>query len=204
MLLTDMLANYHGRTRTVYFVNAHTLNVAAANGAYRHVLNRADYVFGDGTGLRWAARLQKVRIRDNLCGTDLVPQLMRANSRRKVSLLSRRRRSTDDRLRRPICRGALRRLDARRPSPRLHPQRDGLTRGCPADQRHPARLAAGRHGQPAARAMDRRPSRYAARAALPGRRRAVPLLGRRLEARPGWLRRLGAEWLGILLQQPHK
>ena len=67
-----------GRARTVYFVNAHTLNLAAADAAYRDVLNAADCVFGDGTGVRWAARLQGVRLQDNVNGTDLVPQLFRA------------------------------------------------------------------------------------------------------------------------------
>ena len=47
---------------------------------YRDVLNAADYVFGDGTGVRWAARLHGLRVRDNLVGTDLVPQLLRATA----------------------------------------------------------------------------------------------------------------------------
>ena len=66
----------------VYFVNAHTLNLAAADPTYREVLNAADYVFGDGTGVRWAARLQGIRVRDNLVGTDLTPQLLAATSGR--------------------------------------------------------------------------------------------------------------------------
>jgi N-acetylglucosaminyldiphosphoundecaprenol N-acetyl-beta-D-mannosaminyltransferase len=65
-----------GRTRSVYFVNAHALNIAASNVAYAEVLNAADCVFGDGTGVRWAARLQGIRLRDNITGTDLVPSLL--------------------------------------------------------------------------------------------------------------------------------
>lgn len=67
-----------GRPRTVYFVNAHTLNLAAADAGYRAVLNAADAVFADGTGVRWAARLAGVRLQDNVNGTDLMPELFRA------------------------------------------------------------------------------------------------------------------------------
>jgi N-acetylglucosaminyldiphosphoundecaprenol N-acetyl-beta-D-mannosaminyltransferase len=63
------------RARTFYFVNAHTLNLASEDGAYRELLNRGDYVLGDGTGVRWGARLQGIRVKDNLVGTDLTPAL---------------------------------------------------------------------------------------------------------------------------------
>ena len=66
-----------GRTRSVFFVNAHTLNLAAADPAYRDTLNTGDFVFADGTGIRWAARLQGVRIRENVPGTDFVPEMLR-------------------------------------------------------------------------------------------------------------------------------
>ncbi len=64
------------RTRVVFFANAHTLNLAWEDRSYRTVLNSADYVFGDGTGVRWAARLRGVRLRDNVNGTDAVPTLL--------------------------------------------------------------------------------------------------------------------------------
>ncbi len=65
------------RARSVFFVNAHTLNTAMADPEYHALLNEADYVFGDGTGVRWAARFLKgVELRDNLNGTDFVPRLL--------------------------------------------------------------------------------------------------------------------------------
>jgi N-acetylglucosaminyldiphosphoundecaprenol N-acetyl-beta-D-mannosaminyltransferase len=78
-MVRDMIEQYDGRTRSVYFVNAHALNLACSDRAYRGVLNAADYVFGDGTGVRWAARLQGMRLRDNVNGTDLVPALLNAS-----------------------------------------------------------------------------------------------------------------------------
>lgn len=76
----ELLRNLFSRgteSRGIFIVNAHTLNLAAENGGYRDVLNSAHTVFADGTGARWAARLRGVRLKDNLVGTDLIPQLFR-------------------------------------------------------------------------------------------------------------------------------
>jgi len=78
-LLLDLIGRRDGYTRTAFFVNAHSLNLAHADAEYRQVLAGADYVFGDGTGVRWAARLQGVRLRDNVNGTDLTPELLSAD-----------------------------------------------------------------------------------------------------------------------------
>ena len=64
--------------RTLYFANANTLNLAAASPEDRRILNAADFTFGDGTGVRWAARLGGLRLRANLNGTDVVPALLAA------------------------------------------------------------------------------------------------------------------------------
>jgi N-acetylglucosaminyldiphosphoundecaprenol N-acetyl-beta-D-mannosaminyltransferase len=76
--LMEWITARAGRPRTVFFVNAHTLNLAAGDAAYREVLNAADVVFADGTGARWAAWLAGVRLQDNVNGTDLMPELFRA------------------------------------------------------------------------------------------------------------------------------
>ena len=52
--VSSLLEDEPAKARTLYFVNAHTLNLAYENAAYRAVLDRADYVLGDGTGVRWA------------------------------------------------------------------------------------------------------------------------------------------------------
>jgi N-acetylglucosaminyldiphosphoundecaprenol N-acetyl-beta-D-mannosaminyltransferase len=80
-LMEDLICRGAG-SHTIFFANAHTLNLAAADDRYRAVLNAADHVLGDGTGVRWAARLQGVRVRANLNGTDLVPQLFHATTGR--------------------------------------------------------------------------------------------------------------------------
>jgi len=73
--------------RLGYFVNAHTLNLSARVPGYRDVLRRATIVFGDGTGVRWAARMKGVRLRANLCGTDLLPALLDTTPGRRFFML---------------------------------------------------------------------------------------------------------------------
>ena len=68
------------RARAVYIVNAHTINLACEVPGFLAVLNAGDAVFGDGTGVRWAARLQGLRMRDNLVGTDLIPYFFGATA----------------------------------------------------------------------------------------------------------------------------
>jgi crotonyl-CoA carboxylase/reductase len=76
-LIESLMQKDDGRTRSIYFVNANTFNLACSDPVYREVLGGADYVFGDGTGVRWAARLlHGVRLRDNVNGTDLLPALL--------------------------------------------------------------------------------------------------------------------------------
>ncbi|MGX9296190.1 WecB/TagA/CpsF family glycosyltransferase [Tsukamurella paurometabola] len=72
---------------TVVFPNAATLNLAARSPTYRDILNSADFVFGDGTGVRWAARMRGVRLRANLNGTDVIPALLEATPGLRVYLL---------------------------------------------------------------------------------------------------------------------
>lgn len=58
------------RKRTIFYVNAHCLNLAAKEPAYRTTLNQADLVYSDGISVVWAARwlggcfLEKVTGRD--------------------------------------------------------------------------------------------------------------------------------------------
>lgn len=74
--LERFLAAPERRLHAVFFVNAHTLNLAHEQPAYREVLCSADQVFGDGTGVRWGARIvHGARMVDNVNGTDLVPEL---------------------------------------------------------------------------------------------------------------------------------
>lgn len=64
-----------GIRRRVYFVNAHCVNVAAKDTEYSRVLEQADLLYADGSGMAVAARLAGTPLRDNVNGTDLFPAL---------------------------------------------------------------------------------------------------------------------------------
>jgi N-acetylglucosaminyldiphosphoundecaprenol N-acetyl-beta-D-mannosaminyltransferase len=83
--IEETLRRHDDQTKSVYFVNAHTLNLAAADPKYRDTLNAGDLVLADGVGVRWAARLRGVRVADNLNGTDFVPALFHATANRGYS-----------------------------------------------------------------------------------------------------------------------
>ena len=84
-LLENVIRTRADRCRSVFFVNAHTLNLAAADPEYRAILNLGDFVFGDGTGVRWAAKLQGISVLDNLVGTDFTPLLLQSTGGRGYS-----------------------------------------------------------------------------------------------------------------------
>jgi N-acetylglucosaminyldiphosphoundecaprenol N-acetyl-beta-D-mannosaminyltransferase len=81
-LMLGIIASGERACHPFFLVNAHSINLASRLPHYRDVLNSAHQVFGDGTGVRWAARLRGVRLKDNLVGTDLVPALFRAGAGR--------------------------------------------------------------------------------------------------------------------------
>ncbi|MBN2294884.1 MAG: WecB/TagA/CpsF family glycosyltransferase [Pirellulales bacterium] len=73
-LIDEMIDQYNGNSRCVFFANAHTLNLTASDSRYRDVINSADYVLGDGTGVRWASKINGTPVKDNVNGTDLLPE----------------------------------------------------------------------------------------------------------------------------------
>lgn len=77
--LESLIKGPRSASNAIFIVNAHTLNLAVAKNDYGQLLNQAAAVFGDGTGIRWAARLRGVHMKDNLVGTDLVPRLFARN-----------------------------------------------------------------------------------------------------------------------------
>jgi N-acetylglucosaminyldiphosphoundecaprenol N-acetyl-beta-D-mannosaminyltransferase len=76
VLISQLIQSRSSLAHAIYFANAHTLNLAFRDPGYRQALLEASHVFGDGTGVRWGARLRGVRMRDNVNGTDMVPALL--------------------------------------------------------------------------------------------------------------------------------
>ncbi len=66
------------RRLQVYFVNAHCVNVAARDPSYAQMLKDAPFLFADGAGMAFAARLAGAPLANNVNGTDLFPRLCAA------------------------------------------------------------------------------------------------------------------------------
>lgn len=55
------------------FINAHCLNVACKDREYAEILNHADAVWPDGSGIRMAGRIRRFPVPENVNGTDMFP-----------------------------------------------------------------------------------------------------------------------------------
>jgi N-acetylglucosaminyldiphosphoundecaprenol N-acetyl-beta-D-mannosaminyltransferase len=80
------LALGRGEAWKVYIVNAHTVNLAWEDPSFRRILNEADLVLNDGTGVRLASRMAGKPFPDNLVGTDLVPEFCEQMVSRSVGV----------------------------------------------------------------------------------------------------------------------
>jgi N-acetylglucosaminyldiphosphoundecaprenol N-acetyl-beta-D-mannosaminyltransferase len=203
-LLEQMLARRDGQTRTVYFANAHTLNCVATAPEYRRVLNAASYVFGDGTGVRWASKLQGRPVLANLNGTDLTPALLRATARRgyRYYFLGSRP---------EIVAAAAAHVDANYPGWIRAGVHHGFLDGDAADAAVIGEINAARPhlllvgmGNPR---QEQWLHRYRQQLHVPlcmATGGLFAFLAHAVSRAPGWMRRLGVEWLWVMYQQPHK
>ena len=77
------------RTNKIYFTNVHTIHIARKNPHFNTVVNNADLVLPDGSGLKIAGWLLSKRIKANLNGTDFLPIVLKYSEEtgRKVYFL---------------------------------------------------------------------------------------------------------------------
>lgn len=74
-----------GDVRRIMFLNAHGVNWAARNGAFRHSLMTSDHLLRDGIGLAMGLKMLGLRETENLNGTDLIPKIL---ERRKTAAIA--------------------------------------------------------------------------------------------------------------------
>ncbi len=75
---------FNSGKQTVAFLNAHCINVSAADPVYRWALSKATLLLPDGSGMNLAARIQGKTFVENLNGTDLFPHIMNECASRKL------------------------------------------------------------------------------------------------------------------------
>jgi N-acetylglucosaminyldiphosphoundecaprenol N-acetyl-beta-D-mannosaminyltransferase len=191
------------RPHSVYIVNAATLNLAYRDPLYRAVLNRGTLVLNDGTGVRWAARMRGVRLRDNHVGTDLIPRLCKAGSKwgLRLYLLGGRM---------GVAERAGHVLTQRFPGVRIVGSRHGYL--LPSEEeavcaeinaRRPDLLLVAM-GNPLQELWIDRHLAHLQRGVAVGVGGLFDHLVGNLRRAPLWVRRAGFEWVQILVQQPHK
>jgi N-acetylglucosaminyldiphosphoundecaprenol N-acetyl-beta-D-mannosaminyltransferase len=86
-LLDCVLASIrNGSQTTIMYVNVHCMNVAAHDPKYREILERADIVYCDGTGVKLAGRVLGVHIPERTTGADWIYDLAAMCERERLSL----------------------------------------------------------------------------------------------------------------------
>jgi exopolysaccharide biosynthesis WecB/TagA/CpsF family protein len=193
----------HGEALKVYIVNAHTLNLACADRAFREVLNSADLLFNDGAGVQLASRLAGRPFPDNLVGTDLVPQLCERAVRAGVSVfLLGGRPGTPER----AAEGLRRRVPGLQIAGVHHGYfpRSGNGAVVEAINRSRAGLLLVAFGNPLQEIWIHENASALRCDVCIGIGGLIDHLSGRLRRAPLWMRRLGIEWTHILLGQPHK
>ncbi|MBE6405015.1 MAG: WecB/TagA/CpsF family glycosyltransferase [Lentisphaerae bacterium] len=64
-----------GKAHHVAFINAHCLNIAYKDAAYKQVLKECSAVFSDGIGAKIGAKVLGYQVEENVNGTDMFPLL---------------------------------------------------------------------------------------------------------------------------------
>jgi len=86
-LLNIVLHHVRQSTRaTVLYVNVHCMNVADDDAAYRRILQEADLVYCDGTGVRLGAWLSGQHLPQRMTGADWIDSLCRLATRERLTL----------------------------------------------------------------------------------------------------------------------
>lgn len=86
--LIDLLADRarSGTRTTVFYANAHTVNLACKDPAYRAVLGGCDVLYADGASVVWASRLGARPLPQRLTAADTFPRFARRCAEQGLSL----------------------------------------------------------------------------------------------------------------------
>lgn len=71
--------------KSLFFINAHSFNIAQQHEEYHAAVNSSDLVFNDGIGIKLFAQLNDIHFHDNLNGTDLIPKIIELGVRESLS-----------------------------------------------------------------------------------------------------------------------
>lgn len=189
-----------GRPQHLVLANAHTLNLAYEDPAYRRILQTASLVLRDGAGVELAMRLAGQRAHHNFVGTDFVPHLLAAlgQAQLRVFLFGAEP---------GVAEAAGRALAAQAPNVRVvgtAPGRGAFARVVQlvrAARPHVLLVALGNPLQE--RWIHDNLTRLGVPVSI-GVGALFDYLAGRVPRAPGWMQRLRAEWLFRLVVEPHR
>lgn len=74
------------KSKFAALANVNTLNYAYQNKRYRQILQSADLILRDGTGVKWAVKKIGANPKYNFVGTDFIPDFFRITSKKQYRL----------------------------------------------------------------------------------------------------------------------
>lgn len=183
------------------FVNAHCVNVACGDAAYRRALASSDLALADGMGLRLAGQWLGRPLKDNVNGTDLIEPLCAAlaSSGHRVFFLGGQP---------GVAEAAFAALLARHPGLRLAGCYHGFFPESETDAVMRRVRDAGADLLIVAMGVPRQDTFIAQHLNASGAHLAMGVgglfdfLSQRISRAPQWVRELGMEWVWRLLQEP--
>lgn len=189
-----------GICANMQFVNAHCLNLACGDSNYRMILNCADAVWPDGSGVKLAGKILGFPIPENVNGTDMFPLL--ADGRFSLFLLGGSH---------GVAEKAAERTCAAYPSARIVGTASGFFADEAAEERVIAAINAARPDLLLVGMGVPRQEKWIAanRARLHcgvaiGVGGLLDFYSGRIPRAPLWMRRFGMEWLYRLWQEPRR
>jgi len=75
-----------GQRVSVNFLNAHCFNIAQKSEEYKTALEKSTFLLNDGIGVDIAGKLIGVHFKENLNGTDLIPQMLEYFEKSRMSV----------------------------------------------------------------------------------------------------------------------
>jgi len=83
-LISEKIEN--GTKDSYYFLNPHAINLSKKDPDFYEILSSNKVNFPDGIGMKLAGVFEKYSLQDNLCGTDLYPNLMKVSQEKSFSV----------------------------------------------------------------------------------------------------------------------
>jgi len=202
-LIEDLINQGSKSTRAIYIVNAHTLNLAVEQPEYHNVLSRGYKVFGDGTGIRWAARQRKVQMKANLVGTDLLPKLFTSTAGRGYRYFLLGAGQDTIRCAAESCRENFPGWELAGYSQGYLNEEESSQTIAHINSVQPHMLLVGMGNPRQEQWIDRYRDQLQVPVAI-GVGGLFDHWAGNLDRAPEWVRKMGYEWLQLLFQQPHK